>query len=64
YTFTCTPITVPTADDGARAEDGDPKAAALYAGFSAAELKEAGAVAVYDTPGDLLAHLDTSPLAA
>lgn len=27
YTFTCTPITVPTADDGARAEDGDPKSA-------------------------------------
>ncbi|WP_406226351.1 HAD family hydrolase [Streptomyces albidoflavus] len=38
--------------------------ALLSGGVSAAELKEAGAVAVYDTPGDLLAHLDTSPLAA
>lgn len=33
-------------------------------GISAAELREAGAVAVYDDPADLLAHLDGSPLAA
>ena len=33
-------------------------------GISAAELRDAGAVAVYDDPADLLAQLDTSPMAA
>jgi HAD superfamily hydrolase (TIGR01509 family) len=32
-------------------------------GISASELREAGAVAVYDDPADLLAHLDESALA-
>lgn len=31
-------------------------------GYSAAELREAGAIAVYDDVADLLAHLDVSPL--
>ena len=33
-------------------------------GISTTELRDAGAVAVYDDPADLLAQLDTSPLAA
>lgn len=35
----------------------------LSGGISAAELTDAGAVAVYEDPADLLAHLDDSPLA-
>lgn len=31
-------------------------------GISAQELRDAGAVAVYDDPADLLAHLDDSPI--
>ncbi|CAM5353185.1 Phosphorylated carbohydrates phosphatase [Streptomyces sp. ADI98-12] len=42
---------------------GVPCTALLSGGVGADELKEAGAAAVYDTPADLLAHLDTSPLA-
>jgi phosphoglycolate phosphatase-like HAD superfamily hydrolase len=33
-------------------------------GTGGAELSGAGAIAVYDDPADLLAHFDTSPLAA
>jgi phosphoglycolate phosphatase-like HAD superfamily hydrolase len=33
-------------------------------GTGGAELSEAGAIAVYDDPADLLAHFETSPLAA
>jgi len=36
----------------------------LTGGVSRAELEEAGAVAVYRDPADLLVHLDQSPLAA
>jgi HAD superfamily hydrolase (TIGR01509 family) len=36
----------------------------LSGGYSAAELRDAGAIAVYDDVADLLAHLDESPLAA
>lgn len=36
----------------------------LTGGFSAAELREAGAVAVYRDPAELLARLDDSPLAS
>ena len=32
-------------------------------GFGDDELREAGAVALYDTPGDLAAALDDTPLA-
>ncbi|MBZ4486851.1 HAD family hydrolase [Microbacterium sp. cx-55] len=32
-------------------------------GYSAAELRDAGAIAVYDDVADLLAHLDVSPIA-
>jgi len=32
-------------------------------GFGDDELRDAGAIAVYDTPGDLAAHLDDTPLA-
>jgi HAD superfamily hydrolase (TIGR01549 family) len=32
-------------------------------GFGDEELREAGAVAIYDTPGDLAEHLDDTPLA-
>lgn len=35
----------------------------LSGGISAGELRDAGAVAVYDDPADLLDHLDDSPLA-
>jgi HAD superfamily hydrolase (TIGR01509 family) len=35
----------------------------LSGGISRAELEAAGAIAVYDDPSDLLAHLDESPLA-
>lgn len=34
----------------------------LCGGFAARELREAGAVALYRDPADLLEHLDTSPL--
>jgi HAD superfamily hydrolase (TIGR01509 family) len=33
-------------------------------GYSAAELRDAGAIAVYDDVADLLAHLDVSPIAS
>ena len=36
----------------------------LTGGWSSAELEAAGAVAVYDSPADLLHRLDSSPLAA
>ncbi|GAB2919729.1 HAD family hydrolase [Rhodococcus aerolatus] len=36
----------------------------LCGGFSAAELRRAGAVATYEDPADLLARYDTSPLGA
>ena len=36
----------------------------LGGGFGCAELEDAGAVAVFDDPADLLAHLDTSPIAS
>jgi HAD superfamily hydrolase (TIGR01509 family) len=36
----------------------------LSGGYSAAELRDAGAIAVYDDVADLLAHLDVSPLTA
>jgi hypothetical protein len=32
-------------------------------GYSAAELRENGAVAVYKNPAEILEHLDRSPLA-
>lgn len=34
----------------------------MTGGISEAELKEAGAIAVYEDPGDLLDHLDESPI--
>jgi hypothetical protein len=36
----------------------------LGGGFGRAELLDAGAVAVYEDPSDLLAHLDASPVAS
>ena len=36
--------------------------AVLTGGFSEHELREAGAVAVFESPGDLLEHLDETPL--
>jgi HAD superfamily hydrolase (TIGR01509 family) len=42
---------------------GVPCVAVLTGGVGAAELREAGAVAVYDGPADLLRGLDRSPLA-
>lgn len=35
----------------------------LCGGFSEAELREAGCIAIYDDPADLLAHYEQSPLA-
>ncbi|MEW6498295.1 MAG: HAD family hydrolase [Cyanobacteriota bacterium] len=35
----------------------------LCGGFSEAELREAGCIAIYDSPADLLAHYEQSPLA-
>jgi HAD superfamily hydrolase (TIGR01549 family) len=43
---------------------GVPCVAVLTGGVGAEELREAGAVAVYDGPADLLRHLGDSPLAA
>lgn len=42
---------------------GLPCVAVLTGGIGAGELREAGAVAVYDGPADLLQHLDDSPIA-
>jgi phosphoglycolate phosphatase-like HAD superfamily hydrolase len=35
----------------------------LSGGMTRRDLEEAGAIAVYEDPADLLAHLDDSPLA-
>ena len=35
----------------------------LCGGFSEAELREAGCIAIYDSPADLLSHYEQSPLA-
>jgi HAD superfamily hydrolase (TIGR01509 family) len=43
---------------------GVPCIAVLTGGFGAEELREAGAVAIYEGPADLLRHFDKSPLAA
>jgi phosphoglycolate phosphatase-like HAD superfamily hydrolase len=43
---------------------GVPCVALTCGGISAAELREAGAVAVYDDPADLLDRLEDSPLGA
>jgi HAD superfamily hydrolase (TIGR01509 family) len=43
---------------------GVPCVAVLTGGFGADELREAGAVAIYDGPADLLRHFGESPLAA
>jgi HAD superfamily hydrolase (TIGR01509 family) len=42
---------------------GMPSIAVRSGGFGDDELREAGAIAIYDTPGDLLAALDDTPLA-
>ncbi|MEU4746722.1 HAD hydrolase-like protein [Actinosynnema sp. NPDC023658] len=42
---------------------GMPAIAVRSGGFGDDELKEAGAIAIYDTPADLLKALDDSPLA-
>jgi phosphoglycolate phosphatase-like HAD superfamily hydrolase len=39
-----------------------PCVAVLTGGFGAEELREAGAVAIFDGPADLLRHFDDSPL--
>ena len=49
-------------DVGAATRDGMPCVGLTCGGISAQELREAGAVQVYDDPADLLAHLDDSPL--
>ena len=51
-------------DVEASAKAGLPCVAVLTGGISAAELREAGAVAIYRNPADLLENLDDSPLAA
>jgi HAD superfamily hydrolase (TIGR01509 family) len=43
---------------------GVPCVAVLTGGFGAEELREAGAVAIYEGPADLLRHFEQSPLAA
>jgi HAD superfamily hydrolase (TIGR01509 family) len=43
---------------------GVPCLAVLTGGFGGEELREAGAVAIYEGPADLLRHFDASPLAA
>jgi HAD superfamily hydrolase (TIGR01509 family) len=50
-------------DVEAAARAGVPCVAVCSGGTGAAELKAAGAVAVYDDVADLMAHLDASPLA-
>lgn len=50
-------------DVQAAARAGLQTVAVTTGGVSRAELEAAGAVAVYDGPADLLAHLDASPLA-
>ncbi len=45
------------------AKAGVPCIGLLTGGFGEAELREAGAVGVYDSPRDLLDHLDETPLA-
>ena len=50
-------------DVEAAARAGVPCVAVCSGGTGALELREAGAVAVYDDAADLLAHLDASPLA-
>jgi HAD superfamily hydrolase (TIGR01509 family) len=42
---------------------GMPAIAVRSGGFGDDELRDAGAIAIYDTPGDLLAALDETPLA-
>ncbi|WP_346231865.1 HAD family hydrolase [Parafrigoribacterium mesophilum] len=51
-------------DIEAAARAGVPCVAVCSGGTGALELREAGAVAVYDDVADLLAHLDAGPLAA
>jgi HAD superfamily hydrolase (TIGR01509 family) len=53
-----------TWDVKAAARAGVPTIGVLSGGYSAAELRDAGAVAVYDDVADLLAHLDDSPIGA
>ena len=48
-------------DVEAAAKAGVPCVALLTGGFGSAELLEAGAVAVYDSPRELMAHLDEAP---
>jgi len=42
---------------------GMPAIAVRSGGFGDEELRNAGAIGIYDTPGDLAAHLDDTPLA-
>lgn len=48
-------------DVEAAAKAGVPCVGLLTGGFGSAELLEAGAVAVYDSPRELMAHLDEAP---
>jgi phosphoglycolate phosphatase-like HAD superfamily hydrolase len=48
----------------AAARAGVPTVGLLTGGFSREELKEAGAVAVYESIAELIAHLDETPLVA
>ena len=50
-------------DVAAASKVGMPTIVVRSGGFGDDELREAGAVAIYDTPGDLMAALDETDLA-